>query len=103
MKKTKIEELTFSVAICKIYPSTLSLFKQELSSFGGFDELMIAKKALERVDDRSVIITHDNIKDYKKKFLVGEYKKLRPFYSTKVPYSFWSQLYIEAKKSLKTS
>ena len=83
----------------RISPSTLSFFADELKEAGGFDELMITKKALERVDERSTILTYPNAKDYKEEYLIGKYSSLRPYYKTKVPYSFWSQLYIAFKNN----
>lgn len=87
----------------QIMPSALSFFVQELKEAGGFDELMILKKALERIDERSVILTYPNAKDYREKYLTGLYRPLRPYYNTKVPYSFWSQLYIVFKRNMGSS
>jgi hypothetical protein len=87
----------------RISPSTLSFFVKELKEAGGFDELMISKKALERIDERSMIITYPNAKDYREKYLTGKYRSLRPYYKTKVPYSFWSQLYIVFKRNMCSS
>jgi hypothetical protein len=84
----------------KISPSVLSFFVKELKEAGGFDELMISKKALERIDERSTIIKYPNAKDYREKYLIGKYRPLRPYYKTKVPYSFWSQLYIAFKMKI---
>ena len=84
----------------RITPSALSFFVKELKEAGGFDELMILKKALERIDERSIIIKYPNAKDYREKYLTGKYRSLRPFYKTKVPYSFWSQLYIVFKREM---
>jgi len=81
----------------KISPTVISFFVKELKEAGGFDELMITKKALERMDDRYSINTYPNAKDYREKYLKGKYRSLRPYYKTKVPYSFWSQLYITFK------
>jgi hypothetical protein len=87
----------------RISPSVLSFFTKELKEAGGFDELMILKKALERIDERSVIMTYPNAKTYREKYLTGKYKPLRPYFNTKVPYSFWSQLYIVFKRKMCTS
>jgi hypothetical protein len=100
MSKTDIEKHTLYLALREIFPSILISFKKEIQSAGGFDELMIEKRALERIDGRSLIVTHEDIGAYEEKFLVGKYKKLRPFYNTKIPYSFWSQLYLELKKGI---
>jgi hypothetical protein len=81
----------------------LSLFAKELREAGGFDELMISKKALERVDGRSYILSYPNTKEYKNQYLIGKYRGLRPFFSTKVPYSFWSQLYVALRKDMGAS
>jgi hypothetical protein len=83
----------------RISPSILSFFAKELKEAGGFDELMITKKALERVDERSIIMTYPNAKDYREKYLTGKYRILHPYYKTKVPYSFWCQLYIAFKNN----
>jgi len=80
--------------------SQLSFFAKELKEAGGFDELMITKKALERIDGRSLIITYQNAKDYREKYLKGKYRSLRPYFNTKVPYSFWSQLYIALRRNM---
>ena len=78
----------------------LSFFAKELKEAGGFDDLMLKKKAIERIDGRTVITTHQDIKKYKEFFLTGVYKSLRPAYKTKVPYSFWCQLYIALKRNM---
>jgi len=84
----------------QVMPSTFKFFAKELKEAEGFDELMITKKALEKIDDRFTIISYPNAKDYKKKFLTGEYRPLRPYFNTKVPYSFWCQLFIAYKRSV---
>ena len=95
-KNKKIEQYIFS----KIQ---LSFFSKELKEAGGFDDLMLTKKAIERIDGRTVITTYNNIEKYKESFITGKYKSLRPVYNTKVPYSFWSQLYIALKKNMRIS
>ncbi len=86
--------------IKKFTKSQLSYFAKELEEAGGFDELMISKKALEKVKERYSIITYQNTKEYREKYLKGKYRSLRPFFNTKVPYSFWSQLYIALRRSM---
>ncbi len=78
----------------------LSFFAKEINEAGGFDDLMLKKKAIEQIDGRMFIITHQDIKKYKNAFLIGIYKSLRPAYNTKVPYSFWSQIYIALKRNM---
>jgi hypothetical protein len=91
MIKNKQNDLTiFSKA-------QLSFFAKEIQEAGGFDELMITKKAIVRSDGRTEIFTYKNIPMYRATHLIGVYKSLRPFFNTKVPYSFWSQLYIAIK------
>jgi len=85
----------------KNYPYSrgqLTFFAKEIKEAGGFDELMIRKQALEAREDSSFILTFDNIEEYKEKYLSGVYETLCPFFNTKVPYSFWSQLYIAIKR-----
>mgnify|MGYP001597942674 CR=1 FL=1 len=96
MPKNKNNEIKLNI-FSKIH---LSLFAKELREAGGFDELMIIKKALERVDGRSYILSYQNIKEYKKQYLIGKYRGLRSFFNTKVPYSFWSQLYLALRKNM---
>jgi hypothetical protein len=81
-------------------PSALTFFAKELNEADGFDELMIQKKAFERIDGSTFIITHNNIQEYKEKFLTEKYKPLRPYFNTKIPYSFWSQLYVALRKKM---
>jgi hypothetical protein len=73
-------------------------FEKELDKTDSFKELMFKKNALELKNGSTYIITYPNIKKYRKKFLTGEYKSLRPEYKTQVPYAFWSKMYIELKK-----
>jgi len=96
IKNKKTEQYIFS----KIQ---LSFFAKELNEAGGFDDLMLKKKAIERIDGRTVITTYNNIEKYKESFLTGRYKSLRPVYNTKVPYSFWCQFYIAIKKNMRLS
>jgi hypothetical protein len=75
----------------------LSFFDKEMNDAGGFDDLMIKKKAIERANGRIFIFTYQNIAQYRETHLTGVYKPLRPFFNTKVPYSFWGQLYVALK------
>lgn len=99
MPKIKNNEVKLTI-FSKIH---LLLFEKELKEAGGFDELMIIKKALERKDGRSYILSYPNAKEYKKQYLTGRYRNLRPFFNTNVPYSFWSQLYLAVKKNMRSS
>jgi len=75
----------------------LDFFAKEIKKAEGFDELMILKKALDRKEDGYFIASYENIEEYKEKYLTGKYESLRPVFDTKVPYSFWSQLFIALK------
>ena len=78
----------------------LAFFAKELKEAGSFDDLMIKKKAIERADGRTLIFTYQNIAKYRETHLIGAYKSLRPYFNTKVPYSFWTQLYIALKRDV---
>ncbi|MCX6232949.1 MAG: hypothetical protein NTZ33_15575 [Bacteroidetes bacterium] len=78
----------------KITKTQLSFFAKELEDAGGFDELMIKKKAIEKNEGKIYTFTYKDIDKYKETHLIGVYEKLRPYFNTKVPYAFWSQLYI---------
>ena len=84
------------------YPYThaqIAKFGRELNKAGGFDELMLEKKALVLKEDTRQIATEPNIEEYKQKYLIGAYAKLRPIYNTEVPYSFWCGLYLVMKRT----
>jgi len=87
----------------KITKNQLSFFAKELEEAGGFDELMIIKKAIERNEGKIYTFTYKDIDKYKETHLVGIYEKLRPCFNTKVPYAFWSQLYIALKGGIASS
>lgn len=89
-KKTKTKKI-------RITKNQLAFFAEELEEAGGFDELMIAKKAIEKNEGKIYTFTYKDIEKYKETHLIGEYEKLRPYFNTKVPYAFWSQLYIALK------
>ncbi len=95
-KKTTIRKL-------KITKTQLSFFAKELEEAGGFDDLMIKKKAIERNEGKIYTFTYKDIDKYKETHLIGEYEKLRPYFNTKVPYAFWSQLYIALKGGIASS
>jgi hypothetical protein len=78
----------------------IDFFEKEVRNAKGFDELMIKKSALEPRNNAYAILTYENITEYKKKYLTGVYKSLRPRFRTKVPYSFWSQLYMALKRKM---
>ena len=82
-----------------IYTSEhLSLFEKELKEAGAFNELMFRKNAFVRKNESIFIVIYDNIDEYREKFLIGEYESLRSVFKTKVPYTFWSKLYIELRR-----
>ena len=81
----------------KITKAQISFFAEELQEAGGFDELMIKKKAIEKNEGKIYTFTYKDIEKYKETYLTGVYEKLRPYFNTKVPYAFWSQLYIALK------
>jgi hypothetical protein len=103
MTKHNISNNTPEFTFMQVMPSSLSTFAEELKEAGGFDELMITKQALEQKEDCYSIPRYENVEEYKEKYLTGKYKTLRPYYNTRVPYSFWSQLYIALKKKLHPS
>lgn len=76
----------------------LRFFRRELEKAGGTEELMIEKEALKHQDGLSILVTHKDMEDYKKKFLTGIYEPLREHYNTEIPYVFWSKLYEILKK-----
>ena len=102
-KNKNIKNKQLHLTSIHIMPSALSFFSKELIEAGSFDELMISKKALERIDGHSYIITCQNIDDYKEKYLAGKYRTLRPYFNTKIPYAFWTQLYVALKKNMHPS
>lgn len=69
----------------------IQFFKKELEEAGNFTNLMIQKEALDDDGDENKI--YENIKEYKKRFLKGVYKSLRPMYDTELPYIFWNAIY----------
>ncbi len=82
----------------KITKTQLKFFEDELKELGSFDDLMIKKKAIERDKNGKIYtFTYQDIQKYKETHLIGVYEKLRPYFNTKVPYAFWSQLYIALK------
>jgi len=85
---------------CKFSSAHLALFAKEINKAGGFDELMIIKKALEPKNGAYAILTYQNTKEYKRKYLTRDYGTLQPYFNTKVPYSFWSQLYMALKRKM---
>ena len=86
----------------KITKTQLSFFAEELQAAGSFDDLMIQKKAIEKDNHGKIYtFTYKDIEAYKKAHLCGVYEKLRPYFNTKVPYAFWSQLYIALRESQK--
>lgn len=86
----------------KPYPYTLDQlqnFKNEIKEAGGVDELMLKKKALKQNGESTLIATYKDIEGYKEKYLTGVYESLKPYYSTEVPYVFWSFMYDALRKS----
>jgi hypothetical protein len=89
--------------VCKKpYPYTFEMlehFEKEITDAGGVDELMLKKKALKQNGESTMIATYKDIEGYKEKFISGVYESLRPFYSTEVPYVFWSLMFDALVKS----
>ena len=86
----------------KPYPYTLDqlhYFHNELKEAGGVDELMLIKKALKQNGESTMIVTYKDIEGYKEKFISGVYRSLKPYYTTEVPYVFWSLMYDAIIKS----
>jgi hypothetical protein len=54
---------------------------------------MFQKKALEKRMGMKYICQYRNIEMYRKKYLVGVYEPLKPFYDTEMPFVFWSEMY----------
>lgn len=80
----------------KTFPFTkehIVKFKSELEKAGGFDKLMLRKKALKEKSGIQEVRVYQNIERYKRKYLLGVYESLRPMYDTEMPYVFWSALY----------
>ncbi len=80
----------------KTYPYTydqLRFFKKELEEAGGVEELMLEKEAIMRTGEMTLIVTVEDIEEYKKKHLTGVYESLWFNLTTKVPYVFWSRIY----------
>jgi len=55
--------------------------------------LLLEKKAIKMIDDRKRMVIYDDIEEYKKKYLMGVYQSLHPYYETEMPYIFWNALY----------
>ena len=80
----------------KTFPFTsvhFSKFRKELEDAGGFDKLMLKKKALLRRRKMKQINIYYDIEKYKRKFLIDEYESLREFYDTEMPFVFWNAMY----------
>ena len=77
----------------------LQHFKNEIKEAGGVDELMLKKKALKQNGESTMIATYKDIEGYREKFIIGVYEPLQPYYSTEVPYVFWSLMYDALRKS----
>ena len=75
----------------------LKSFEKELNKANGFKELMLKKNAFELKNGSTYIVKYPNIKKYRRKYLTGEFKLLRPDYKTQTPYVFWSKLYDELR------
>ncbi|MBI4946470.1 MAG: hypothetical protein HY840_08730 [Bacteroidetes bacterium] len=74
-------------------PEQLCKLENEIDKEGGFEKLMISKKALKKEDGTTVIAVYEDIEKYKELFLTEEYESLRSIYDTQVPYAFWGILY----------
>jgi hypothetical protein len=80
----------------KTFPFTkshLNRFRREINAAGSFDALMFKKQALKRQNGLKYIVLNYDSDGYKKKFLNGVYKSLRPMYDTDMPLIFWNGLY----------
>ncbi len=80
----------------KLFPfneEQLNQFQNELKLAGGFHQLMIEKKALSSRMGMKYICLYYDQERYRKKYLIGVYESLRPFYDTEMPFVFWSELY----------
>ena len=86
----------------KPYPYTLEMlhfFLKEIQDAGGVDELMLKKCALKKNGESTLIARYKNIEEYKEKFINGVYEPLQIYYTTEVPYVFWSLMFEALKKS----
>ncbi len=82
--------------LTELFPFTqehINHFKKELEEAGGFNNLMIKKRALTRNLDAKGIRNQKGIEKYKRKFLTGVYESLRPMFDTDIPITFWGELY----------
>jgi hypothetical protein len=77
----------------------LSCFAKEIKEAGSTDLLMLQKEALTQNGESTMIASYKDMEEYKQKYLTGVYESLRPYYSTVVPYVFWSFLYDALVKS----
>jgi len=78
----------------------LKQFEKEMDEAGGFDLLMLEKEALTDDAGTSTVAMYADKEAYKKKYLIGVYKSLRPDYDTDVPYFFWGKMFEEINKRL---
>ncbi len=70
----------------------LKKLREEISEAGTFDELMIRKKAIQRVHRMKYIAQYKDIDRYKRKYLNGVYQTLHPMYDTDTPFIFWADM-----------
>lgn len=70
----------------------LKQFEKEMDEAGGFEELMVQKRAL--TNESFEIIFNPNIDAYREEFLTGVYEDLREYYDTEAPYMFWGKLLV---------
>jgi hypothetical protein len=73
----------------------LLTLRNEIDLAGGFNRLMIQKKAISRKFGMQFIRLYNNLEKYKRKFLIGSYESLQSIYDTEMPYLFWNEMYSE--------
>lgn len=89
------------IAMIKTYPYTfdqLRQFKKEIEEAGDFEELMLKKEAIKRIDGQTIICRYQNIESYKIKHVTGLYESLRNNLNSEVPYVFWGKIYELVKR-----
>ena len=70
-------------------------FAAELTLAGGFEKLMIQKKAIKKRRNAFVLLHYQHPYHYSHRFLTGPYADYRSvFEEIKLPYDFWLQLHL---------
>ena len=70
----------------------LARFRLEIDEAGGFDDLMVAKRALS-LEGEVIQIAKTDIEKYREKFVSGDYESVKEFYDIEEPYDFWRDFY----------